>query len=108
MGIALLSFAEFLTPLQLLANRFMPIRQRRPASISPSSSLRYVSVRPSCAARPSSKAKRGSTLPLRVVQMVDARQPKGRSGRMLISGRIADVCAELDRLVALEESRHTH
>jgi hypothetical protein len=32
------------------------------------------------------------------------RNPSG--GRMVISGRMADVCAELDRLAALEATRH--
>jgi hypothetical protein len=29
------------------------------------------------------------------------------AGRMVISGRMADVCAELDRLVALEAQKKT-
>jgi hypothetical protein len=32
------------------------------------------------------------------------RTPSG--GRLVISGRMADVCAELDRLAALEATRH--
>jgi len=43
--------------------------------------------------------------PLRVVRMVDAQQPGRATGRMVISGRMADVCAELDRLVALEAAQ---
>ena len=88
MGIALLSIADFLTPLQSLADRWMP---RRRSSRSMSSGLRYVGIRPSC--------------PLRVVRMVDAQQPGRAAGRMVISGRMADVCAELDRLVALEAAQ---
>jgi hypothetical protein len=34
--------------------------------------------------------------------MVDAQQPRRHPSRVVISGRMADVCAELDRLVALE------
>jgi hypothetical protein len=34
--------------------------------------------------------------------MVDAQQPDRHPSRVVISGRMADVCAELDRLVALE------
>lgn len=37
---------------------------------------------------------------LRVTRLVDARQPDG--GRLRISGRLIDVCAELDRLAAVE------
>lgn len=40
--------------------------------------------------------------PLRVIQVIEHGQPSGNVGRMVISGRMADVCAELDRLVARE------
>jgi hypothetical protein len=40
--------------------------------------------------------------PLRVVRVVEAGQPRSQVGRMVISGRMADVCAELDRLAACE------
>ena len=41
---------------------------------------------------------------LRVVRVVEASAPRAVAGRMVISGRMADVCAELDRLAA-QESR---
>ena len=40
--------------------------------------------------------------PLRVLRVVDAGHAASTAGRMVISGRMADVCAELDRLAALE------
>ena len=41
--------------------------------------------------------------PLRVVRVLDTVASSSSSaGRMVISGRMADVCAELDRLAALE------
>ena len=40
--------------------------------------------------------------PLRVVRVIDGLQGHRGTGRMVISGRMADVCAELDRLVACE------
>jgi hypothetical protein len=40
--------------------------------------------------------------PLRVVRVVEASRPAAGAGRMFISGRMADVCAELDRLAAME------
>ncbi len=43
--------------------------------------------------------------PLRVVRVVDGRSSGLGAGRMVISGRLADVCAELDRLAELE-TRH--
>jgi hypothetical protein len=40
--------------------------------------------------------------PLRVLRVVEPSAPGTVAGRMVISGRMADVCAELDRLAALE------
>ncbi|QLQ01108.1 MAG: hypothetical protein HZY78_14505 [Burkholderiaceae bacterium] len=37
-----------------------------------------------------------------MVRGIEIGMPRGSSGRMVISGRLADVCAELDRLAALE------
>ena len=39
---------------------------------------------------------------LRVVRIAEFGDSAQTAGRMVISGRMADVCAELDRLVALE------
>lgn len=41
-------------------------------------------------------------MPLRVVRIVEAGQTRASVGRMVISGRMADVCAELDRLADRE------
>ena len=43
-----------------------------------------------------------SNRPLRVVRVVEPTRGAMGAGRMVISGRLADVCAELDRLAALE------
>jgi hypothetical protein len=40
--------------------------------------------------------------PLRVLRVVEGPLPRAGAGRMVISGRMADVCAELDRLAELE------
>ena len=40
--------------------------------------------------------------PLRVVRVLEVGQPRTHVGRMVISGCMADVCAELDRLAAKE------
>jgi hypothetical protein len=40
--------------------------------------------------------------PLRVVRVLESGQPLSHVGRMVISGHMADVCAELDRLAARE------
>jgi hypothetical protein len=39
--------------------------------------------------------------PLRVVRIVEVGQAPTHVGRMTISGRMSDVCAELDRMAAL-------
>jgi hypothetical protein len=43
-----------------------------------------------------------STKPLRVVRVVETGQARSSVGRMVISGSMADVCAELERLAARE------
>ena len=48
-------------------------------------------------------ARRGNR-PLRVLRVVDSGHASTTAGRMVISGRMADVCAELDRLAAAEAS----
>ncbi len=44
--------------------------------------------------------------PLRVLRVMEAGQAPAQVGRMRISGRMADVCAELDRLAACESLLH--
>jgi len=44
--------------------------------------------------------------PLRVVRIAeDGANSPYNAGRMVMSGRMADICAELDRLVHLEASK---
>ena len=49
---------------------------------------------------------RACTMPLRVVRILDAGLAPQGPGRMVISGRMADVCAELDRLASREALLH--
>ena len=44
---------------------------------------------------------------LRVVRIAEHGETANAAGRMVISGRMADVCAELDRLVALVAKNKT-
>ncbi|MBC5785413.1 hypothetical protein H8N03_20870 [Ramlibacter sp. USB13] len=44
---------------------------------------------------------------LRIVRVVEPCASRAVAGRMVISGRMADVCAELDRLAALEAGNDT-
>jgi hypothetical protein len=73
--------------LQALVAAFVP----RPAPV-PCVAVRMPAQRP---AAPAAK-------PLRVLRVVEPAAPRTIAGRMVISGRLADVCAELDRLAALE------
>jgi hypothetical protein len=45
-------------------------------------------------------------MPLRVLRVLESGQPRSCAGRLVISGRMADVCAELDRLVEREATLH--
>ena len=117
MGTALLAIADFWMPLQSLASRLMPARRAHghgghgghgglghQGAIDDAAGLHYVAVRPSCAARTPAPVAAVPSRPLRVVHVVEA-QPQGRprgGNRFVISGRMDDVCAELDRLAALE------
>ncbi len=49
--------------------------------------------------------RRNETRTVRVLQAVGTNQASSQDTRLFISGRINDVCAELDRLVALEHQR---
>jgi hypothetical protein len=82
------------------AGTFRPSLARMPAS-------------PAAAAATMSKARitypsrtsRVSAQPIhrvRVVRNVDNTLPADRAGRMVVSGRFADVCAELERLAATD------
>ena len=51
---------------------------------------------------PAQRPAAAKVTPLRVVRVVEPSAARDYAGRMVISGRLADVCAELDRLAALE------
>ncbi|MFM9922893.1 hypothetical protein VLK31_07880 [Variovorax sp. H27-G14] len=110
MGIALLAIADFWMPLQSLANRLIPTRRPHARdhldANDSSAGLRYVAVRPACTTRAGGitatpAVATAPARPLRVVRVVDGKGQQ-RNDRVVISGRMADVCAELDRLAALE------
>ena len=44
--------------------------------------------------------------PVRIIRVLEASQAPAQAGRMVISGRMADVCAELDQLAARESALH--
>lgn len=92
------STLPFASPLQALAAWFLGARLA-PAP-APSMAGRAV---PAGLARPVRPAQRAQP-PLRVVQVMESGSRAG-TGRIVISGRLADVCAELDRLAAQEARR---
>lgn len=58
---------------------------------------------------PSQASRCMSDRPLRVVHIAEEqRPPLHTAGRMVISGRMADVCAELDRLIDLDNQRQIY
>jgi hypothetical protein len=53
-------------------------------------------------AKSAQESRLSKQLALRVLRVAEHGEAPNCAGRMVISGRMADVCAELDRLVALE------
>ena len=90
MGITLFTFSGLFAPLQQFATWLV-------SAPAPEPRQRIVPAPVMRAAAPARQTRR----PLRVVRVVDGGHAAG-AGRMVISGRMADVCAELDRLAALE------
>ena len=87
MNIALFSAYRLISPLNFAVRGFMPAKAMQNASST------------------ASVATFATPIPLRVARVMEAQQNRQSAGRMVISGRMADVCAELDRLAALE-GRH--
>jgi hypothetical protein len=56
--------------------------------------------------QPNVPARRNAQRPLRTLRVMEVGQAPEQVGRMVISGRMADVCAELDRLAACEARLH--
>lgn len=102
MGITILSLQGLLAPLQSLVNWLTRTPVPHPAALV----RRSVAVKPGTSRSSSSwttlpgSCHKKPRRPLRVVRVAEA--GPAVAGRMVISGRMADVCAELDRLAALE------
>lgn len=94
MAVALLPLHNFFASLQGL---FGWLAAPPPAAVQPRAA-KPVDLRPAVMRKRASLPLR----PLRVVRVVDGSRAQGGAGRMVISGRFADVCAELDRLAAQE------
>jgi hypothetical protein len=105
MGIALLALSGFFKAFSGVKHQ-KPLTTPRPSGrIHPSWATR-TAVR----ATPASKATPSVTKApcLKVLRVRESGDGPQTSGRMVISGRMADVCAELDRLAALEMRHLSH
>ena len=108
MGIALLTLSSLF--------QGFSARQRKASAhpeTNPSHSTRALRMvrpvnRPAITPRPVTSICATRPAPLRVVRVCDSHSPSGEMGRLVISGRMADVCAELDRLVAREAAQQIH
>mgnify|MGYP000060586631 CR=1 FL=1 len=105
MGIALLTLSSLFQGFATLQGK---TTARQPASRPhPVRALRMTrpSERPAIQPRPVTSICTPRPATLRVVRVCDSHNPSGEMGRLVISGRMADVCAELDRLVAREAAQ---
>ncbi|MDB5881238.1 MAG: hypothetical protein JWP43_1116 [Ramlibacter sp.] len=101
MGITILSLQSILLPLQSLMGWFAKApsnAHRAPTPHPTASEARRVCCGPAPQRRPHVRQSRA----LRVVRVLESNHAPRGAGRMVISGRMADVCAELERLAALE------
>ena len=116
MGIALSATVRFFSPLSVALAHLRPLVNpavaRYSVALPPHSHGEQGAVlfgtrniRPAVSrAQPTNQPPK--RLPLRVVRIVDTAHTPTSAGRMTISGSMADVCAELDRLVQAEATRH--
>jgi hypothetical protein len=92
MATAFLPLSNLFASIQAVVGWFSPRAQPRPAPVlrqpSRAAAQRTVLLQPA--------------KPLRVLRVVEPLGSRAVAGRMVISGRLADVCAELDRLAAQE------
>ncbi len=109
MGIAILTLSglfQGFSALQRLTSTAALVQPQRPVR-----ALRTVlpgAVRPQASPRPVSAIRLPRASALRVVRVCDAQPMPGDVGRMRISGRMADVCAELERLAEREATGKRH
>jgi hypothetical protein len=107
MGIAMFTVSSPFAPLHGLLSWFMPASPHLAPAARNAQQCGRQSARASVASvgKVQQAARTCTPRPLRVLRVVEGNAPAS-AGRMVISGRMADVCAELDRLAALEATRH--
>lgn len=124
------SWARLWSPVQAMVNRFIPLgapcaQRRTSCAVSPVSIPAYLrsvgSVHRPYGLAPAYVSEQAAPTdgrcafgglhpfrhePVRVIRMSEQGIRRGQAGRMVISGRMADVCAELDRLAEREAAIH--
>lgn len=111
MGIALLTFSSLLQGLSALQQRLhpAPATHRTPAQPPREAPRVWRMARPSrrwpVSARPVTAFDSTRPSALRVLHVRETQPSPGDAGRLVISGRMADVCAELERLAAREAAQ---
>ncbi len=105
MGIALLALSGFFKAFSGFKHPKSSPKPRSSGRLHPSWATRTASCPTSVTQVTPSVPKTPCLKVLRVRESGDGPQT---SGRMVISGRMADVCAELDRLAALEMRQLSH
>lgn len=114
MNIASMTPPAMMAPLHNLLRWLLPAStkalppQVAPASRRVSTASKVSSVQSSWMTSGAAASQGNATVrrPLRVVRFLEAGQTPAQVGRMVISGRMSDVCAELDRLAAREAALH--
>ncbi|MES2363109.1 MAG: hypothetical protein V4646_15140 [Pseudomonadota bacterium] len=108
------ALSTLLAPLQTLLSLFVPAQaaaasqkslQQRPAGGLPHQVVARVAAKP-CRTTAKIALTRSSPSRLRIVRAFEAGVGPSCAGRMVISGRMADVCAELDRMAQRESAAH--
>lgn len=103
MGITSSAVQAFMAPLQQLMGGFAGTLFGRTSPRDRPVALRGASMRGlALAAVPLAGGHSRPRRPVRVVRVAEPLHAPANAGRMVISGRMADVCAELDRMAALE------
>ncbi len=114
MSNALFATLGLLLPMQALLRRFGATA--RPATRAGATQICRVAEMPAVASaeaacnartRASTRTRVRAATPLRVVRVMEAGQAAALGGRMMISGRMADVCAELERMAEHEAALRT-
>jgi hypothetical protein len=103
MGLTLFTLGGLFGPLQGLVASLLPAHGRSRAARRQCGAARSSGVAQRTQNVPATVAAIARPCrPLRVVRIVEPARTAVDAGRMRISGRMADVCAEIDRLAALE------